>query len=88
VAIPGPHGYLSFLMGADAIADDELTDLGVEFLQGPGSAFRGILIPANRVSAYKAPMRLKITPCFWNDIVGHQEIRALRTRAVLRATPR
>ncbi len=39
--IPGPHEYLSFLMGADAIADDELTPLGINILQGAGSPFRG-----------------------------------------------
>ncbi|HSQ01142.1 MAG TPA: hypothetical protein VL049_28310 [Candidatus Dormibacteraeota bacterium] len=32
--IPGPHEYLSFLMGADAIIDDELTHLGINVLQG------------------------------------------------------
>ena len=45
MAIPGPHEYLIFLMGADATADDELTDLGIKILQGARSAFRGILIP-------------------------------------------
>jgi hypothetical protein len=57
-------------MGAGAIADDELTNLGIDILQGAGSAFRGLLIPAGSVEAYKALVRQKMTPGFWNDIVG------------------
>lgn len=72
--IPGPHERLSFLMGADGIADDELTTLGVEILRGAGSSFRGILIPEGSLSAYKVLVRQKLTPGFWNDIVGRQEI--------------
>ena len=72
--IPGPHEYLSFLMGAGAIADHELTNLGIEILQGAGSASRGLLIPASSVAGYRALVREKITPGFWNDIVGQQDI--------------
>ena len=72
--IPEPHKYLSFLMGADAIADHELTSLGVKILKGGGSAFRGLLIPEGSLSAYKALVREKITPGYWNDILGRQEI--------------
>ena len=68
--IPGPHDYLSFLMGADAIADDELTHLGINILKGAGSPFRGLLIPESTLAAYRALVRQKITPGFWNDIVG------------------
>jgi hypothetical protein len=69
-----PHEYLSFLMGADAIADDELSRLGVTILEGAGSAFRGLLIPQASVSAYQALVREKITPGYWNEIVGRDEI--------------
>ena len=72
--IPGPHEYLSFLMGADAIADDELTHLGIDVLQGAGSPFRGLLIPKKSLAAYRALVRQKITPGFWNDIVGRQDV--------------
>ena len=72
--IPGPHEYLSFLMGADAIADDELTHLGIDVLQGAGSPFRGLLIPEESLAAYRALVRQKITPGFWNDIVGRQHV--------------
>jgi hypothetical protein len=72
--IPGSHERLSFLMGADDIADAELTTLGIEILRGGGSAFRSILIPEESLPAYKALVRQKLTPGFWNDIVGRQEI--------------
>lgn len=72
--IPGVQEYLSFLMGAAAIPDQELSDLGIEILQGAGSAFRGLLVPASSIAAYKELVRAKITPGFWNDIVGQQEI--------------
>ena len=72
--IPGPHEYLSFLMGADAIAADELNHLGIDVLQGAGSPFRGLLIPGKSPAAYRALVRQKITPGFWNDIVGRQHV--------------
>jgi hypothetical protein len=72
--IPEPHEYLSFLMGADAIADHELTNLGIKIPKGAGSPFRGLLIPERSLSAYRALVREKITPGFWNDIIGRQEI--------------
>ena len=72
--IPGPHEYLSFLMGADAIADRELTHLGINVLKGAGSPFRGLLIPESSLAAYRALVRQKITPGFWNDIVGRQDV--------------
>lgn len=61
-------------MGADAIADDELIHLGINVLQGAGSPFRGLLIPESSLAAYKALVRQKITPGFWNDIVGRQDV--------------
>jgi hypothetical protein len=72
--IPEPHEYLSFLMGADAIADHEITRLGAKIVKGAGSSFRRLLIPENSLSAYKALVREKITPGYWNDILGRQEI--------------
>lgn len=72
--IPEPHEHLSFLMAADAITDDELTHLGIAVLQGAGSPFRGLLIPEGSLAAYRALVRLKITPGFWNETVGRQDV--------------
>jgi hypothetical protein len=72
--IPEPHDYLSFLMGADDISDHEITDLGVKILKGAGTPFRGLLVPGASLPAYKALIREKLTPGFWNDILGRHEI--------------
>jgi hypothetical protein len=72
--IPESHEYLSFLMGADAIADDELTSLGIKIVKGAGTPFRGLLIPEGSLPAYKGLIREKLTPGFWNDILGRREI--------------
>lgn len=72
--IPESEEYLSFLMGAPAISDDEITQLGVRIVQGAGSAFRGLLIPADSLEGYKTLVCEKLTPGFWNEIVGRQEI--------------
>jgi hypothetical protein len=72
--IPDAHEYLSFLMGADAIGDRDLTSIGVAILHGAGSAFRGLLVPEQSLSAYKALVREKLTAGFWNDILGREAV--------------
>jgi hypothetical protein len=72
--IPGRGEYLSFLMGADAIADGELANLGVTIRKGAGTPFRGLLVPEGSLPAYKALIRDKLAPGYWNDIVGRSEI--------------
>jgi hypothetical protein len=72
--IPEPHEYLSFLMGADAITDHELANLGVKILKGAGTPFRGLLVPEGSLPAYKVLIREKMTPGHWNDILGRHEI--------------
>lgn len=72
--IPEPREYLSFLMGADAITDHELTNLGVKIVRRTGASFRGLLIPEGSLSAYRALIRQKMAPGYWNDIVGRDEI--------------
>src|SRR4030095_10038377 len=72
--IPEASEYLSFLMGADAIADHELTSLGVKIPKGAGSTFRSVLVPEGGPSGYKALIRETVAPGHWNDIFGRQEI--------------
>ena len=72
--IPEAHEHLSFLMGADAITDDDLTNLGVKILERYGSASRGLLVPAASLSLYSALVRERLSAGFWNEIVGRQEI--------------
>ncbi|HKI85852.1 MAG TPA: hypothetical protein VKA53_03815 [Thermoanaerobaculia bacterium] len=72
--IPEPGEYLSFLMGADAIPDSALTNLGAKIVKGTGTPFRGLLIPEASLASYKALIRAKLNPGFWNDILGRHEI--------------
>jgi len=75
--IPEPNQYLSFLMGAAAIGDDDLTGIGVEILQGAGSAARDLLVPQGALTRYSALVREHLAPGFWNEIVGREQIRFL-----------
>ncbi len=72
--IPRANESLSFLMGAESISDEELTSLGIGIVQRIGSGTRGLLIPDRSLEAYKALIRLKLTPGFWNETVGRTQI--------------
>jgi hypothetical protein len=72
--MPGPDECLSFLMGGDAIRDDELTGIGITIVRGAGSPFRSLLVPSSRLEDYKALVRAKLSPGYWNEIVGRREV--------------
>lgn len=72
--IPEPSEYLSFLMGVDAITDDNLTDIGVTILEQHGSAARELLVPSASLASYTPLVRERLRPGFWNEIVGFEEI--------------
>jgi hypothetical protein len=72
--IPEPHEYLSFLMGVTAITDADLTDLGVTILERHGAAARALLVPAASLPGYSAMVGEKLSPGFWNEVVGQREI--------------
>lgn len=66
--IPEPQDYLSFLMGAESIADDELTGLGITILKGTRTSSRQLLIPGSSLPAYKALVRERLALGYWNEI--------------------
>jgi len=72
--IPASHEYLSFLMGVSAITDDALTAIGVKVLERHRAAARELLVPAASLSSYTTLVRERLSPGFWNEIVGCQEI--------------
>ena len=72
--IPRPSESLSFLMGAQAISDEELTGVGVKIVQRIGSEIRGLLVPDRSLQAYRELIRLKLTAGFWSETVGRSEI--------------
>ena len=72
--IPGPHRYVSFLKGAPAITDGELTGIGVTVLREHGSVARDLLVPASSLLRYSALVRERLRPGSWNEIVGREQI--------------
>ena len=56
--IPESDEYLSFLMAAPDISDEELSRLGIEILETHGSGIRGLRIPGSGLPGYKALIRL------------------------------
>jgi hypothetical protein len=72
--IPETHEYLSFLMGGAEITDADLTDLGVTILERHGEVARVLLVPAASLPGYSAILGDRLSPGFWNELVGRQEI--------------
>jgi hypothetical protein len=72
--IPRAGESLSFLMGARAISDEELSRLGVEIVTRVGSGIRGLLVPDRSLQAYRELIRLKLSAGFWTETVGRSEI--------------
>ncbi|OGF69827.1 hypothetical protein A3H65_00810 [Candidatus Giovannonibacteria bacterium RIFCSPLOWO2_02_FULL_45_14] len=65
---------LSYLMGAEEISDKELGDLDIEISGKAESGHRMLKIPDEKVLRYIEVIKMKMTPGFWNEIVGEREI--------------
>ncbi len=72
--LPKEHEYLSFLMGASAISDEELRARGVEIREREGNDSRGLCIPESALDSYMELIRRSLPPGFWNDIVGRSAV--------------
>jgi len=72
--IPGPHRYVSFLKDAPAVADGDLTSIGVTILREHGSVGRDLLVPASSLLRYSALVRAGLRPGTWSEIVGREQI--------------
>src|SRR4051812_8676492 len=66
--------YLSFLIGAGNIKDAELEELKVQVVEKESSGIRKLRLPAKSLDKYLELIRLKLTPGFWNEVVGAKEI--------------
>lgn len=64
---------LSYLMGAEQITDEELTELGITIV-GKGGHSRMLKIPEEAITGYIELIRTKLTNGFWNEIIGANEI--------------
>lgn len=60
-------------MGAKEIQDKELEDIGVE-ITGRPEGDHELRIPESNISAYLELIKAKLTPGFWNEVVGEKEI--------------
>lgn len=66
--------YLSYLMGALKISDEELVDIGVEIKGTTDSGSRMLLFSDRSLTKYVALIKEKMDNGFWNEIVGEKEI--------------
>src|SRR3989338_2197362 len=66
--------HLSYLMGAEEISDKELLDLDIEIAGRTGSRHRMLKISDKMLPRYVEVVKEKMTPGFWNEIVGEREI--------------
>ena len=65
---------ISALMGASAVSDRELSDLGIFITAVTNSQTRLLSIPARSIDKYKALVRRKLDSGFWNEFVGPDQI--------------
>lgn len=66
--------YLSYLMGAPKITDQELVQAGVEIVGESDSGSRKLKIPASALGVYEKLVTNKLDNGFWTDIVGERKI--------------
>jgi len=66
--------YLSYLMGADKISDQDLTNLGIEIAEKTESESRKLKIPSEKIDGYKGLVKEKMTPGFWNEFLNENNI--------------
>src|SRR3989344_5679889 len=66
--------YLSYLMGAKDISDEEikLLDISIEDRNDDGD--RSLKIPEEKLSQYIELIKAKLSKGFWNEIIGAKEI--------------
>lgn len=61
-------------MGAGEIQDQELENLNIEIVGKTESGSRMLKIPQESVPQYVELIKAKLTPGFWNEIIGSEEI--------------
>ncbi|MFH1404808.1 MAG: hypothetical protein ABIH21_01760 [Patescibacteria group bacterium] len=66
--------YLSYLMGAEEIQDQDLSDLDIEIKETTSKGFRKIVIPENHLEEYFELLVKKMTKGFWNEVIGAEKI--------------
>ena len=65
---------LSYLMGAEAIQDKELENVGIEIKGRTTDGDRMLVITNDQLPSYINLVKDKLTHGFWNEIVGEKDI--------------
>lgn len=66
--------YLSYLMGADNISDDEIKSFNISIEEKNNDGNRSLKIPEEKLSQYIKLIETKLSKGFWNEIIGTKEI--------------
>ena len=66
--------YLSFLMGGANIQDGQLEALNIQIKDKDSDGDRKLIIPAESLAQYVELIKTGLTPGFWNEIIGAEEI--------------
>lgn len=66
--------YLSYLMGAEDIKDNDLTGLGISIEETKSDGDRCLKISLDKLPQYIQFVKDKLDNGFWNEIVGEQEV--------------
>lgn len=66
--------YLSYLMGAPKITDEELKTLGVEIVSKSDSGSRRLKIPSEKIDDYRKLVIEKLDLGFWNEYLDEKNI--------------
>ncbi len=68
------NNYLSYLLGASKITDQDLLNLNIYIVEKPESGSRKIEIPNKSIEEYKNLIKIKLDPGFWNECISKNEI--------------
>lgn len=66
--------YLSYLMGAEDIKDNDLTSLNVTIEEKMSNGDRTLKIPTDKLPKYLELIKTKLSNGFWNEVIGTDEI--------------
>ena len=66
--------YLSYLMGAEKVDDQDLLNLGIDIVEKTDSESRKLKIPSEKIEEYKNLIREKMTAGFWNEFLDENNI--------------
>jgi len=61
-------------MGAEKIKDNQLEDLGIEIVEKDPDGDQKLKIPEESLEKYFDLIRTGLTPGFWNEVVGSEEM--------------